>query len=191
MWSTRSYTLDGAHVSLLDVSPGILALGTPGVDRPFATRTTPSSAGGMIPLFNRPEVGNQALWRSVRGNQATSHPFDAGLAFTPALVIESMLILPLSSLLLSLRAFVRSARCGERDPTLLSPPPGPTDKVARRDDLVLELERCDGLETPLVADMVSFFYPSEGTVVGPLLTVRATGQRRRWTSCRHQKAGKA
>ena len=112
------------------------------------------------------------------GSQATSHPFDAGLAFTPAVVLGSLPGLPLPSLLLSLSAFVRSTRCGERDPTLLSPPPGPTDIVARRDDLVLELERCEGLGALPVADMVSVFYLSEGNMVGPLLRVPATGQRR-------------
>lgn len=62
---------------------------------------------------------------------------------------------------------------------MLSPPPGPTHKVARRDDLVLELERCGGFETLPLADMISVFCPSEGTMVGPLLMVRVTGQCRR------------
>ena len=39
---------------------------------------------------------------------------------------------------------------------------------------MLELERCDGFETPPLADIVSVLCTSEGTMVKPLLMVRVT-----------------
>lgn len=61
------------------------------------------------------------------------------------------------SLLLSLSTLVLIARCGDRDPfpSTLVPPCGPTDRVARRDDLLVELERCGLEEAPLAVDMLT------------------------------------
>lgn len=62
---------------------------------------------------------------------------------------------PLGSLLLSLSTLVLIARCGDNDPLPceLPPPFGPSERVARRDDLLVELDRCGLEEAPLVVDM--------------------------------------
>lgn len=82
-----------------------------------------------------------------------TYPFEVGSLGFPATPTS-----PLGSLLLSLSTRVLIARCGDRDPfpsELLPTPFGPTDRVARRDDLLVELERCGLEEDPPAVDMLA------------------------------------
>lgn len=91
-----------------------------------------------------------------------THPFVAtlvtGFAFVPAASLVLLIVLRLLlSLLVSFsrNTLALTARCGDNDPLLRSDPtPGPIVIVARREDRLVEVERCDRLAVAPLVDMM-------------------------------------
>ena len=103
---------------------------------------------------NKGALSSNTIVPSTHGIKTLrAHPFTVAGSFDfPATPASTP-----GSLLLSLSTLVLMARCGDREPALASrppAPPGPTERVARREeDLLVELERCGLEEGPFMVDV--------------------------------------